>query len=149
MISHVISVWSSTWSVHDQPSDHWIFSLVITAWSTKWLVHDQPRDQCMISHVISVSCTDHEADHTLITWLCMHWLRGWSLGKPAFMNWFVFPFLFNWKKFLCWRESNQMAPAVQTSNVVSTKVFIQKHYWPFVFLSFSWLRTLTDKRWTS
>ena len=24
------------------------------------------------------SCTDHVADHTLITWLIVHWSRGWS-----------------------------------------------------------------------
>ena len=40
MLSHSISAWSATWSVHD--------SHVISAWSATWSVHDQSRDQCMI-----------------------------------------------------------------------------------------------------
>ena len=47
MISHVISVWSATWSVHDQPNDKCMIS--------KWSVHDQSRDKCMISEDASMA----------------------------------------------------------------------------------------------
>ena len=61
MISHVISVWSSTWSMHD--------SHQISAWSTTWSVYDQLRDQCMISHVISA------------------WSGMWSVGTLSQGSW--------------------------------------------------------------
>ena len=49
MLSHGISAWSATWSVHDQSRDHCLISHVISACSVTWSVHDQPRDQCMIA----------------------------------------------------------------------------------------------------
>ena len=52
-LSQMISAWSITWSVHDQPHDRCMISHVIIPWRATWAVHDQSRDQCMISHVIS------------------------------------------------------------------------------------------------
>ena len=35
------------------------------------------------------SLTSREADHTLVTWLCMHWWRGWSCtDHVAYENFF-------------------------------------------------------------
>ena len=80
MISHVISVWSVTWSVYDIPvicscAVMWSVhdSFTSSAWSDTWSVHDQPGDQCMVSHVIS-ACTvtwsvyDQLHDHCMISY---------------------------------------------------------------------------------
>ena len=40
MISHVISAWSATWSVHDQAGDECMIRHVISSWSGVWSVHD-------------------------------------------------------------------------------------------------------------
>ena len=44
--SHVISAWLLR--------DQCMCSLMISVWSASWSVHDQPRNQCMCSLVISV-----------------------------------------------------------------------------------------------
>ena len=53
IISHVISAWSVTWSVHVQSGDQCMISPVISAFAVTCLVHGQSRDQCMMSHVFS------------------------------------------------------------------------------------------------
>ena len=75
MISHVISAWSATWSVHD--------CNVISAWSGMWSVYEQPREQCMISHVISAwsdtwSVYEQPRDH------CMHMQSGHQYMRATF-----------------------------------------------------------------
>ena len=69
MINYVISAWSVMWPVHG--------SCVIIAWSATWAVHDQPRDW---------SCTDHVADHALLTWLIMHWSSDWSCADHVWCH---------------------------------------------------------------
>ena len=57
MLSHGISAWSATWSVHDQPGDHFIRAM--------WSVHDLSRDLCMTRQVVSV------------------WSATWSVHDPS------------------------------------------------------------------
>ena len=54
VISHVITVCSATWSVHDQPLYQCMIRHMISAWSVTWSVYNHPRDQCMHSQVVSV-----------------------------------------------------------------------------------------------
>ena len=88
MHSLVISVWSASWLVHDQPRDQCMISHmnsarsakrsvhdnhIISVWSASWSEHDEPRDQCMISHVISAcavswSVYDQVRDHDWSNW---------------------------------------------------------------------------------
>ena len=48
MIQRMLAIWSLV------PRDQCMISHMISAWSVTWSVYDQPSDQCMITHVISV-----------------------------------------------------------------------------------------------
>ena len=70
MRSHVISLWSATCSVHVQSRDQCMISHLISAWSATWSLYDQPHDQCMRSHVISLwsaTCSEHDR-HVINAW---------------------------------------------------------------------------------
>ena len=84
MISHVISAWSATWSVHDHPRDDCMIRNVISALSATRSVYDQPRDQCMISHVITACKVTWSVyyqlnDHCIISYVITVWLATWSV----------------------------------------------------------------------
>ena len=79
MLSHGISAWSATWSVHDLSHDKWMIIHVISAWAVMWSVHDI---DVISAWSVSWSVHDLVSDHGLITWLsCMirHEIIAWSV----------------------------------------------------------------------
>ena len=65
MISHVIRVWSATWSVHD--------SHVITSWEVTWSLHDHHRST---SHHLK----GHSSAHRLLSSGLLHQSPHWSIS---------------------------------------------------------------------
>ena len=92
MISHVISAWSATWSVHEQARDQWMSSQVNSVWWATWAVHDQSRDTCVISHVISAwwatwSVEDQLRDQCMISHVTSTAIHGVTKSRTRLSDW--------------------------------------------------------------
>ena len=81
--------WSCGWSYTDDVTDQALITWLIIHWSRGYYalitgLHMQCSRNCRQwsrgyhALIMCLSCTEHVADQTLITWLIMHWSRGWS-----------------------------------------------------------------------
>ena len=74
MISHVISAWSVTWSVYDQPRDQCMISQMISAWSITYNLHFSCWTMLLgMTPLVPVFWNDHQrpGSSTTLLWFLM------------------------------------------------------------------------------